>query len=758
MIGRLVWQSLAQRPGRSLLLLVGYGLGVGVTVALLSIGDALVEQSRDRDLLGGGDLVVVPAGIDLETLKTGGVSSLYFTIDQARYLYREVLSGPRFAERIEAASPWIDDELLQLQVGDTTVAVSARGQIPSRASALGVFPVLVAGSWEDTGADRRWLSPSDSARLAEIDAFHLPAGAAAEDSTWAEWHYFNILSPDRSWWLYLTYLVGGDVPDGRWGGQLLANLVRTDGSERRFEGRIEATDIRFHTDRPDLDLGESRVRLTSEGSYRLRATVPAADGKGDWLTLELTLTPDPHRYLPPVDVSPGGFTSGYVVPALGGLAEGQVCLEARCSSLTDAPAYHDHNWGVWRDVTWDWGVARAGDLSLIYGGVRREDAATGGRFLFAVDSLGLRGVLPVRSLEYSWPADDAGAPTDRPAGFRLLAHQGSDTVSLAVDVDHVRVTPREADAARFFQMRGKADVRGTLLGEGVSETGAGFFETWTTGTERLARAIESRMDETGAEFAVAYRDLESGEQILLHPDLEFHAASMMKVPVMVRLYRMAESGQLSLDAPVPVRNDFTSILDGSDYSLSPEDDSDSTLYRRIGSDATVRELVDRMITRSSNLATNLLIEIADPDSIAVLLESVGASGMRVLRGVEDIPAYRAGMNNTTTARGLLQLYTALGIGELAGPVETREMIDILLEQEFNDAIPAGLPPGVPVAHKTGWITAVDHDGGIVLPAGESPYVLVILTRGVEDERVTRQAAADVSRRIWEYRQRGAAEN
>ena len=550
--------------------------------------------------------------------------------------------------------------------------------------------------------------------------------------------------------------MGGDVPDGRWGGQLLANLVRTDGSERRFEGRIESPDIRFHTDRPDLDLGESRVQLTSEGHYRLRARVPAADGRGDSLILELTLTPDPHRYLPPVDVSPGGFTSGYVVPALGGLAEGRVCLEATCDSLVEAPAYHDHNWGVWRDVTWDWGVARAGDLSLIYGGVRRADATTGGRFLFAVDSLGLKGVLPVRSLEYVWQAGDGSdAPPDGPDGFRLLAHQGRDTVSLAVDVDHVRVTPREADAARFFQMRGIVEVRGTLLGKTVSEEGAGFFETWTTGGERLARAIESRLAETGAEFAVAYRDLESGEEILLRPDLEFHAASMMKVPVMVRLYRMAESGQLSLDASVRVGNVFTSILDGSEYSLSPEDDSDSTLYRRIGSDATVRELLDRMITRSSNLATNLLIEIADPDSIAVLLESVGAGGMRVLRGVEDIPAYRAGMNNTTTARGLLELYTALGRGEVAGPVATEEMIDILSEQEFNDAIPAGLPPGIPVAHKTGWITGVDHDGGIVLPPGEPPYVLVILTRGVEDEGVTRQAAADVSRMIWEHRQEGA---
>ena len=193
MIRTLVWQSLAQRPGRSVLLLLGYGLGVGVTVALLSIGDALVEQSRDRDLLGGGDLVVVPAGIDLETLKTGGVSSLYFTIDQAQFLYREVLAGRRSRGDVEAVAPWIDDALLYLTVGDTSLAVAARGQIPGRAEALGVAPKLLEGRWADEDSDLRWMQPSDSARLAEIDGFHWPAGAAAGDSTWAEWHYFNVL-------------------------------------------------------------------------------------------------------------------------------------------------------------------------------------------------------------------------------------------------------------------------------------------------------------------------------------------------------------------------------------------------------------------------------------------------------------------------------------------------------------------------------------------------------------------------------------
>ena len=767
MIGRLVWQSLAQRPGRSLLLLLGYGLGVGVTVALLSIGDALVEQSRDRDLLGGGDLVVVPAGIDLETLKTGGVSSLYFTVDQARFLYREILAGPRERGRIEAAAPWIDDALLYLQLSDTTLAVAARGQIPSRAQALGVGPRLLSGDWRDSEADALWMAPGDSALLAEIDAFHRPKGPAANDSTWAEWHYFNILSPDEESWLYLTYLVGGDLEGDAWGGQILANLVRRDGTERRFEDRREASEVRVSLDRPDLEIGASTVRLLEDGRYDLTAHVPAADGRGDTLSLQLTLSPIPRRYLPPVDVSPGGFTSGYVVPVLDGRSTGSLCAGSRCLELADAASYHDHNWGVWRRVTWDWGFARAGDLSILYGGVERDETG-GGRFLFVVDSLGLRGVLPIREIEYRWShrEDGTGAGVDlRPEGFRLRADRGDDSLTISVSVDHLRTTPREEDGAFFHQMRGPATVRGRLLEESVDEIGSGFFETWTregetatsspSAVSELGSAIRSRMVETGAEYGIAYRDLATGEQLLLNPDEEFHAASMMKVPVMVRLYRMHDAGQLDLDAPIEVRNEFRSIYDGSVYSLTFDEDSDSTLYAMAGTELPTRELIDLMIARSSNLATNVLIELADPDSIAAMLDEFGAGGMKVLRGVEDIPAYRNGMNNTTTARGLLELLDALGSGRVATPGSTDEMIEILLGQEFNDALPAGLPDGVPVAHKTGWITAVDHDGGLVFPPGASPYVLVVLTSGVEDESVTRAAAADVSRLVWEWRQKRA---
>jgi len=267
----------------------------------------------------------------------------------------------------------------------------------------------------------------------------------------------------------------------------------------------------------------------------------------------------------------------------------------------------------------------------------------------------------------------------------------------------------------------------------------------------LASAVSERLARTGADFAVAYRDLQTGDELLINPDVEFHAASMMKVPVMLRLHRMADWRQIDLDSTIEVRNEFTSIYDGSSYSLSADEDSDPTLYSLVGSEVTIRDLMDRMIASSSNLATNILIELADPDSIAPMLASLGADGVRVLRGVEDIPAYENGLNNTTSARGLLNLFSALALGRAATPNATGEMVMALLQQEFNDAIPAGLPEGTPVAHKTGWITAVDHDGGIVMPAGRTTYVLVILTSGVEDETVTRTAAADVSRIIWEAR-------
>jgi beta-lactamase class A len=249
-------------------------------------------------------------------------------------------------------------------------------------------------------------------------------------------------------------------------------------------------------------------------------------------------------------------------------------------------------------------------------------------------------------------------------------------------------------------------------------------------------------------IGIAFHDLESGDSLYINPDDSFHAASTMKVPVLIELYRRVDAGALSVDQDVPLANRFSSIVDGSPFSLDPGDDSDSSAYKRIGGRVSLRELIDRMITRSSNLATNALIELAGASSVNATAHSLGARNIRVLRGVEDGKAFRAGLNNTTTARDLAALMEAIELGRAASRKSCDEMRDVLLRQEFNAEIPAGLPIGTKVAHKTGFITGVLHDAAIVYPAGRRPYVLVVLTREIPDQQTARQLIADVSRLVY----------
>jgi beta-lactamase class A len=266
----------------------------------------------------------------------------------------------------------------------------------------------------------------------------------------------------------------------------------------------------------------------------------------------------------------------------------------------------------------------------------------------------------------------------------------------------------------------------------------------------LEPKIRAIVAASGAEtVAVALRDLQTGRELLINPGESFHAASTMKVPVMLEVFREAREGRLSLDERLPVRNEFKSIADGSAFSVSPKDDSEQTLYKKVGGTETVRELLRLMITESSNLATDIIIERVTPERVMELMRRMGARDIKVLRGVEDGKAFERGLNNTTTARDLLVLLTAIAEGRAVSRGASREMTDILLEQKFNEGIPAGLPAGTRVAHKTGWITKINHDAGIVFPHGRRPYVLVVLTRGVADEKRARQLIADISRAVYD---------
>ncbi|ADO68086.1 serine hydrolase [Stigmatella aurantiaca] len=269
------------------------------------------------------------------------------------------------------------------------------------------------------------------------------------------------------------------------------------------------------------------------------------------------------------------------------------------------------------------------------------------------------------------------------------------------------------------------------------------------GSSSLQELLQQRISQVkGGTVAVAYRDLgDSRDAVFLEADTSFHAASTMKVPVMIEFFRQVDAGVLALDQPIVLTNRFASIVDGSPYSLDAKEDEDATLYEHLGRPMPASELLKRMITRSSNLATNSLIALVGAKRVTRTLRTLGAPSMTVLRGVEDGKAYAKGLNNTATARDLATLLAALEQGKAASPRSTQAMRDILLAQELNALIPAGLPPGTPVAHKTGQITAVLHDAAIVYPAGRAPYVLVVLTRGIADEQVARALIVDLSRSV-----------
>lgn len=274
----------------------------------------------------------------------------------------------------------------------------------------------------------------------------------------------------------------------------------------------------------------------------------------------------------------------------------------------------------------------------------------------------------------------------------------------------------------------------------------------------LAAAVDpivSRAATEGKTIAVSLHDLESGLKFERNADVVMHAASTMKVPVMLALFEAIERGELSLDTPVIVRNDFRSIVDGSEYVLYANEDGDPELYEKVGQPVPLEDLMRRMIVRSSNLSTNLLIELVGAPRVMDLMRRLGAEDIRVLRGVEDEKAYEAGLNNVTTAHDLMVVMRVIAQQKEMSPSASRRMVSILRGQEFREKIPAGIPDGVPVANKTGGITRIHHDAAIVFPPGRAPYVLVVLTRGYDDGDEADRAIAAISRAVWEHLQSAA---
>jgi hypothetical protein len=484
MLLTLAFRHLRVKKLRSLFLLLGYGLGVGVMVVLLSVGRAMVEQAQDVALVGGGEVTVLPQGIDVEAMRTGGVSGMFFGIDRARFLTRVLVGGPRQRDIVAAVSPVIERKLVYLAFRGDTVAVRAGGELPDRAGDVGAGFRVIDGAWSDVPDDSAYAAPAPGRLYDELDRFHLPRSA---DTAWAEWQYFNLVTGPREWW-YITYLIGGDIRGGRYGGRLLVTHRRPDGGVDRYADSVPASGVGFDTARADLSVGRNTVRQR-DGLYALSGS---ARGRSGRVEFNLTMTPEPNRYFPPVELRAGTTPSGYVVPALAGRASGRLCVAGSCRRVGDALAYHDHNWGVWRDVTWDWGHGHGRRLDLLYGAVYvPEDSISGNRpslFVTVIDSAGVARILRARSIRYLGVNGRVLGQGQAPAKFAFVAARDGDT--LRVDAKISDRTSTKGTAAGpgmvFLQMRGRFRIVGRLSGEAVDDAGDGFFETYVAAGGRPA--------------------------------------------------------------------------------------------------------------------------------------------------------------------------------------------------------------------------------------------------------------------------------
>lgn len=268
--------------------------------------------------------------------------------------------------------------------------------------------------------------------------------------------------------------------------------------------------------------------------------------------------------------------------------------------------------------------------------------------------------------------------------------------------------------------------------------------------EKMKHEIQQAIDSSQGTFAVAFKDLKTGNRFSINGDEIFHAASTMKTPVMMEVFKQVSEGRYALTDSVLIKNEFKSIVDGSLFSLDSTDDSDRELYKEIDSKQTLFSLMRRMIDMSSNLATNLIIDLVGAKNVNTTMEKLGLKNLKVLRGVEDQKAYDMKLNNVTTANDQLILYEKIAKGKFINKRSCEEMVEILSKQKHNEIIPAYLPKNILIAHKTGSITGVEHDGGIIfLPDGHK-YILILLSKELVDAKAGIETLAKISKIVYEY--------
>ena len=456
MIGRLALRSLTTHPVRSAVLSAGFGIGVGVMAILLGVAGIVLEQAQSPALAGGGDVTI--------TLSLAA---------PARLLLSGTLQADALRRRIRAAGASHSSDLYLLH-GGRAIRVDAHGGIPSLERAVGDPESLQVDAWRDTEGDAAWTHESPEKVLRQIDRFHGVPDAAAWSSSWAEWLYFNGRSGNARF--YLTFLAGPRTPrDTRVAGVRLQ--IERNGVMETFSAATEATNA--DVDRaPDLTIGASTVRL--EG-MRYHVHIDLTDARKRRALGDLTLEASPGKLVPPIEISGArGWRTGYVVPVMSGTLDGTLSIDGEPISLTSGTGYHDHNWGFWQGVSWQWGQAQQGDLSLIFGRVfPPRDAADPDTIPGFVGALGPDGPLgyatDVRITETN---DERG----QPRRIAVRARGSSLELDLTFDVMSTETTRMTngvlADGLSFLQMRGNYTVTGRAGAREIKFSAPGTAETF----------------------------------------------------------------------------------------------------------------------------------------------------------------------------------------------------------------------------------------------------------------------------------------
>jgi hypothetical protein len=452
MMLRVAWRSLMTRPIRAAVLAAGFGFGIGVMAALLGVGQVILEQAHAPALKGGGDLVI---------------SGPFGSVSSARFLISSVFTAPDVASRVRTASPSRSARLF-LMTAKGPVTVAATAGIPSLEKSLS-GEVSGEPSWVDAPGDERWLHPDRGEVLRAMDRFHVVPDVNARAASWAEWLYFNGRSRDGRLRVYLTFLVGPRAPTAGMRRAGVRLQLERDGRSTNYSAQADVDETLLLARAPDLEIAGNRVRLDG---LRYRITLALAG-----LSADIVLDAQPGRSLPPASIrGAGGWVSGYVVPVLAGAMRGTLRVGGE-SLILDAAGYHDHNWGFWEGVSWQWGQVAHQDLSVVYGRVfPPADVADPARVPGFLTLLGPDGPL---AFSTNVTIDDAS--TNR---VQVRATGKGLDLQLELAADETVRTPMTLTALaggrplNFFQLGGTFHVKGTVSGRAIDFTARGSAETF----------------------------------------------------------------------------------------------------------------------------------------------------------------------------------------------------------------------------------------------------------------------------------------